>query len=106
MRFGGESSFIDGLSKFNVETQSASYWVEKGQSPREPIFVSHPGATEEDDGMLLTVVLDGLKGKLYLLVLDARSMSEVAQVDVHGEIGFGFHSTHVQNVDKMPTVHT
>ena len=106
VRFGGESSFIDGLAKFDVETQNATFWMDRGQSPGEPIFVPRPGGTAEDDGVLLTVVLDGLKGKSYLLVLDAKSMSEVARADVHGAIGFGFHGTHVSGVDKMPTVHT
>ena len=105
VRLGGESSFIDGLSKFDVETQSASYWFERGQSPGEPIFVGRPGATEEDDGVLLSVVLDGLRGKSYLLVLDARSLSEIARADVFGAIGFGFHGTHVSRVDARPTVH-
>ena len=34
-------------------------WQEEGTWPGEPIFVPRPGATREDDGVLLSVVLAG-----------------------------------------------
>lgn len=53
---------------------------------------------EEDKGVLLSVVLDGVKGESYLLVLDARDLREVARADVgRGRVvGFGFHGVHVK----------
>lgn len=53
------------------------------------------GDGSEDDGVLLTVVLDGSAGNSYLLVLDARDLREVGRAHVDGVIGFGFHGTFV-----------
>ncbi|OAX85540.1 hypothetical protein ACJ72_00078 [Emergomyces africanus] len=134
----GNSSFIDGLVKFDTKSKQALYWNERGQHAGEPIFVARrnmpkqegesgsatrsesgseveadakgdntkegmekendPEVLDEDDGVLLSVVLDGLKGKSYLLVLDAKSMKEVGRAEVAGPIGFGFHGTHVSAV--------
>merc|ERR1712217_49124 len=54
-------------------------WFEPNQYPSEAIFVPRPGATEEDDGVVVTSVLDGPKASSYLLVLDAKTMTTVAK---------------------------
>lgn len=54
-----------------------------------------PAGRAEDDGVLLSVVLDGDRGKSYLLCLDARDMTEVGRAEVDGVVGFGFHGEHV-----------
>ena len=72
-------------------------WGLPNQYPSEPVFVPRPGATEEDDGVVLTVVLDGTKGadglgESSLVILDAKTMTELARAkspvripyDVHG----------------------
>lgn len=48
------------------------------QSPGEAIFLPDPeGKGEgEDEGILLSVVLDGVAGKSYLLVLDAKEFGD------------------------------
>ena len=91
----GQSSFFDGLGKFDGQTQSTTFWQEKAQTAGEPIFVRNPEGTEEDDGVLLSVVLDGLKGKSYLLCLDARTMREMGRAETDVVVGFGFHGLHV-----------
>lgn len=109
--FTGKSSFVDAVVKFDTQTQTPTFWNDHGQCAGEPIFVPRPRNAEdgrepdEDDGVLLTVVLDGLEGRSYLLVLDAKSMMEIARADVHGAIGFGLHGVHVSSVDKGPTMH-
>lgn len=54
-----------------------------------------PGAAgkDEDEGVILSVVLDSGKGKSFLLVLDAASFTEVARVELPHHIPFGFHGT-------------
>ena len=52
-------------------------------------------AEDEDRGVLLSAVLDGIGGRSYLLCLDARTMREVGRADVDGVVGFGFHGCHV-----------
>lgn len=61
--------------KAGVNTQ---VWFKKGHYPGEPVFVPKPGAAAEDEGLLLTTVLDGQEKRGYLLVLDAKTMTEVA----------------------------
>jgi torulene dioxygenase len=101
--FTGKSTFMDTLIKYDVEAREAKQWYSHGQNPGEPIFVPRPGGSDEDDGVLLSVVLDGLAGKSYLLVLDAKSLQEVARAHVNGAIGFGFHGTHVSAAkDAVP----
>ena len=42
--------------------------------PGEPVFVAAPGRRGEDEGVLLSVVLDAERGTSFLLVLDARDL--------------------------------
>lgn len=48
----------------------------------EPWFVPRPGSSEEDDGLVLALALDGARGKGVLHVLDARDMRPVATVQL------------------------
>ncbi|KAF8554984.1 hypothetical protein OG21DRAFT_1496630 [Imleria badia] len=87
----GLSTFFDGIVKYDTETRTPTYWSTQGHNPGEPIFVANPEGTAEDDGVLLSVVLDGFTEKSYLLVLDARSMMEVGRASMDCVVGFGFH---------------
>ena len=102
----GQSSFFDGLGKFDFETRTTMFWQENAQTAGEPIFVQNPEGLEEDDGVLLSVVLDGLRGKSYLLCLDARTMKEMGRAETDVVIGFGFHGLHVpsQGTSKGKTL--
>ncbi|KAF1998364.1 beta,beta-carotene 9',10'-dioxygenase [Amniculicola lignicola CBS 123094] len=86
-----KSSFMDGLVKFDNITQTAVFWEVEGHTPGEPIFVGNPEGEEEDDGVLLSVVLDGFRGKSYLVVLSARDLTEVGRAEMEGPMAFGFH---------------
>jgi torulene dioxygenase len=92
----GKSVFVDGLVKHDVVTQTAIYWSQHGQTASEPISVADPDSQDEDGGVLLSVVLDGIGGRSYLLVLNARTMTEVGRATVDGVVGFGFHGAHVR----------
>ncbi|MCJ1414979.1 hypothetical protein MMC32_001309 [Xylographa parallela] len=91
----GSSTFFDGLGKFDCKTQSTIFWQQHAQTAGEPIFVRNPQGTDEDDGVLLSAVLDGYKGKSYLLCLNAKDMTELGRAHLDTVIGFGFHGTHV-----------
>lgn len=92
----GKSTMADCLIKLDLNDRSVKKWSEQGQTAGEAIFIADPDSTEEDGGVLLTVVLDGISGKSYLLVLDARDMSEIGRAKVNGVIGFGFHGLHTK----------
>jgi carotenoid cleavage dioxygenase-like enzyme len=83
--------FLNQLVKVDVTDRTAQVWFEPGCYPGEPIFVAAPDAQAEDDGVVLSVVLDGRQGGSFLLVLDARSFTEIARATVEHAIPFGFH---------------
>jgi torulene dioxygenase len=89
-----KSTFMDGIIKFDNVSQKAIFWEMEAHTPGEPIFVADPEGTAEDDGVLLTVVLDGIQEKSYLLVLDARDLKELGRAEMRGPMAFGFHGTH------------
>ena len=91
----GNSTFLDGLIKYDSETRTSVARVRHAQSPGEPIFLADPEGTEEDDGVCLSVVLDGTKGRSYLLVLDAGTFEEVGRAEMETVVPFGFHGSHV-----------
>ena len=51
------------------EHAETAYWHEANHYPSESIFVPRPNATDEDDGVLLAMTLDGERALSYLLVL-------------------------------------
>jgi len=88
------SGFIDRLSKLDVARERLTHWTERGAYPGEPVFVRRPAARTEDDGVLLSVVLDASARTSYLLVLDARDLTEIARARVPHHIPFGFHGVY------------
>jgi beta,beta-carotene 9',10'-dioxygenase len=92
---GGNSArpqdFIDRLIKVDVKSGASQSWSEEGCYPGEAVFVASPGATAEDDGILLSVVLDARQNNSFLLVLDAKTFTEIARASVPHHIPFGFH---------------
>jgi beta,beta-carotene 9',10'-dioxygenase len=93
---GHTDDFLDQLVKVDVRGRRTWKWFEEGYYPGEPVFVAAPGATGEDEGVVLSVVLDGGRGNSFLLVLDARSFEEVARVEVPHHIPFGFHGMYTR----------
>ena len=91
LRNARTSGFIDQLVKADVRSGEARIWRERGCFPGEAVFVPSPRARREDDGVALSVVLDTRRRRSFLLVLDARSFTEVARAEVPHHIPFGFH---------------
>ena len=91
------STFVDSLVKFDSETKAAKKWRVHAHSPGEAIFLPNPEGKDEDDGTLLSVVLDGTKGKSYLLVLDAKTFTEIGRAEMERVVPFGFHGAHIKN---------
>jgi carotenoid cleavage dioxygenase-like enzyme len=87
---GAEGGWFDRIVKADVVQRRATVWAQDGASPGEPVFVGAPDAKDEDEGVLLSVVLSA-DGNSFLLVLDARSMEELARASVPHHIPFGFH---------------
>jgi beta,beta-carotene 9',10'-dioxygenase len=95
---GEGATFLASIQKGDVVEGEFSEWAEAGCYPGEPVFVARPGASEEDDGALLSVVLDSRSGTSFLLVLDARDLGELARARVPHAIPFGFHGQFLRSV--------
>jgi carotenoid cleavage dioxygenase-like enzyme len=86
--------FYNAIVKVCVETGERTEWHEHGIYPGEPVFVAGPGAAQEDDGLLLSVALDGNAGKSTLLMLDAKTLHPVARAQCPHLIPHGFHGAY------------
>lgn len=83
--------FYNQILKVDIKTRQNTIWYEPGCYPGEPIFVGKPERTEEDDGVILSVVLDENKGNSFLLVLDAHTFDEIGRAEIPHSILFGYH---------------
>jgi len=86
-----QADWFDVLAKVDVTDGSFELWQEPGCYPSEPVFVGDPGGEAEDDGVALSVVLDTVSGRSFLLVLDARTWQEVARAEAPQHVPLGFH---------------
>lgn len=84
-------AFFDQIVKIDVKHGDAKTWFQPGAYPGEPVFVPAPDAHDEDDGVLLSVVLDANTATSFLLVVDAHELTELARARVPHHIPFGFH---------------
>lgn len=85
------AGFYNQIVKADLATRSLQTWTQAGCYPGEPVFVGRPGRSAEDDGVILSVVLDTQKGTSFLLVLDAHTFQEIARAEVPQPILFGYH---------------
>jgi beta,beta-carotene 9',10'-dioxygenase len=87
----GDSGWIERIVKADLAERTSRLWSEPGSYPGEPVFVAAPDAKDEDEGVLLSVVFDAGREASYLLVLDARTLNELARAVVPHHIPYGFH---------------
>nr|CAB3225293.1 RPE65 RPE65 homolog [Phallusia mammillata] len=82
----------DHLMKCDNITKTGITWFEEGCTPSEPVFVERPGATEEDDGIILSTVINKDPNKsVFLLILDAKTFKELARAEVETNLPISFH---------------
>jgi carotenoid cleavage dioxygenase-like enzyme len=87
----GPSGWLERIVKVDTRSGATVSWSEDGCYAGEPVFVARPQSSAEDEGVVLSVVLDGAAGRSFLLVLDAADLSEVARAEVPHHVPFGFH---------------
>ena len=76
----------------NVRTKEMIFWESEGVIPSLPVFMATPGATEEDDGIIITNCT-GVNGvESFFVVLDAKTMVELARATIPVHCGFGIHA--------------
>jgi beta,beta-carotene 9',10'-dioxygenase len=79
------------LYKIDVKAKEVKSWVCQGCYPGEPIFVPRPGGTSEDDGVVLSLILDLKNASSFLLILDATTWKELARATTPHAIPVGLH---------------
>lgn len=97
LRDPGVPGFLDQLAKLDVAEGSVGTWHEEGCFPGEPVFVAAPDGDGEDEGVLLSVVLDARTGTSFLLALDAADLHEVGRAHVPQHVPFGFHGAYFRS---------
>uniref|UniRef100_A0A8D3C034 Uncharacterized protein n=1 Tax=Scophthalmus maximus TaxID=52904 RepID=A0A8D3C034_SCOMX len=77
-----QSALAKQISKFDTESRETVYWNEDNCWPSEPVFIPRPNAESEDDGVVLTSVINFNPGQSdFLLVVDGRTFKEVARAN-------------------------
>ncbi|XP_031425205.1 beta,beta-carotene 15,15'-dioxygenase [Clupea harengus] len=88
----GMSAVATKIIKLDVETKKKQEWTAENCWPSEAVFISRPNAVEEDDGVILTSVINATPGELgFLLVLDAKTFKEIARARVKAELHMDMH---------------
>ncbi len=87
----GPGGWLEQIVRVDVQARETTAWSEPDCYPGEPVFVAEPGGEHEDDGVLLSVVLDARAESSFLLVLDAATLRPLARAAVPHAIPFGFH---------------
>jgi beta,beta-carotene 9',10'-dioxygenase len=81
------------LVKVDMESGDVKRYVDGEFTFGEPVYVPRPGATHEDDGVLLAVGCCPHQERSRLLVLDAATLEPLARCDADVLIPLGFHGT-------------
>ncbi|KAH9232789.1 hypothetical protein K456DRAFT_1726070 [Colletotrichum gloeosporioides 23] len=93
-----QAAFFGSLAKSDWKTGTFKRWQpDNGEScPCEPVFVQRPGATGEDDGIVLTIVIDREGTHSILIGLDGQTFEEVARADMPQVYALGPHGSFVE----------
>ncbi|ELK14433.1 Beta,beta-carotene 15,15'-monooxygenase [Pteropus alecto] len=88
------------ILKYDILTKSSLQWEEDDCWLAEPLFVPTPGAEDEDDGIILSVVISSDPQKPpFLLILDAKSFTEQARAYVDVEVHLDLHGMFIPDTD-------
>ncbi|KAJ7986097.1 hypothetical protein DPEC_G00347270 [Dallia pectoralis] len=88
----GMSAVATKIVKFDNETKERIEWSEENCWPSEPVFIPRPNGEGEDDGLVLTSIINANPGESgFMLVLDAKSFTEVARAYVKTELYMDMH---------------
>ena len=90
---------FDGLVKYDTQTGKTQFHsYGEGVYGSEAPFVPRPGATEEDDGYIITFVTDEASDSSQVLILDAREVDRppLARIHLPQRVPLGFHACWVE----------
>uniref|UniRef100_A0A2K5E0W3 Beta-carotene oxygenase 1 n=1 Tax=Aotus nancymaae TaxID=37293 RepID=A0A2K5E0W3_AOTNA len=89
------------IIKYDILTKSSLKWTETDCWPAEPLFVPVPGAKDEDDGVILSAIVSTDPQKLpFLLILDAKSFTELARASIDVDMHMDLHGLFIPDMDS------
>jgi len=87
-----------------IHVATTTVWYKKSEdkllSASDPVFVPRPDGTDEDDGVLLFCALDYASLRSWFIILDAKSMKEVARMQTPITVNWGLQSLFVPSNDN------
>ncbi|KAK2661252.1 hypothetical protein Ddye_007785 [Dipteronia dyeriana] len=83
-------NFPNTLTKIDLVEKKAKNWYDEGAVPSEPFFVARPGAKEEDDGVVISMISEK-NGDGYALLLDGSTFEEIARAKFPYGLPYGLH---------------
>ncbi|GLT85439.1 hypothetical protein SLE2022_036290 [Rubroshorea leprosula] len=83
-------NFPNTLTKLDFVDKKAKNWYDEGAVPSEPFFVARPGANEEDDGVVISMISEK-NGGGYALLLDGSTFKEIARARFPYGLPYGLH---------------
>lgn len=95
------TEFPTGLRKIDLETGDVDTWSGPDRYVGEPVFASRPGGTSEDDGVVLSVMLDTDHERSGLLVLDGETFERRAIAWLPHVEPFDFHGQYVSTATSV-----
>jgi beta,beta-carotene 9',10'-dioxygenase len=95
------SGFYNQLVKVDIQGKADATWYQPGCFPGEPIFVGRPGREREDDGVILSVVLDENAQTSFLLALDAKNFIEIGRAEIPQAVLFGYHGAFFNEIPSQ-----
>lgn len=89
---GEQGQFNDRTHRIDLDSGAVATWRRPNATQLEPLFVPRPGGTDDDDGVLLVPTLADADETTVIGVIDARSMSCMAELRPPQIVPFGFHA--------------
>jgi all-trans-8'-apo-beta-carotenal 15,15'-oxygenase len=92
-----ENAPLQGIYKVDVTSGASQFWSAAPQGyVNEPVFVprgpvDQPGA--EDDGWLMVMIYDGRRKTSAIVILEAKTLTQVARLHLKHHVPYGLHGT-------------
>lgn len=79
--------FANSICKLDVKNKVPTTWKESDTAfPGEAVFIPRPGGTSEDDGHVVSIVIETDPNKPhFVVILDAKAMTETARIEFSQE---------------------
>jgi len=85
--------FYDRIKKIDVESKQYISWSEPHCYPSQPIFIQDPSKVDEEDGgVVLSSVYDGSKDESFVIILNAKDMTEITRISLPIPVSPSFFS--------------